>query len=96
MTTREVLIAARRRIENEEDWGNRGSVPPFGPGTECAATATDLDDIDWAERFGAIEALAAQISSIGHCDLAGLIIDFNESHTHAEVLALYDRTIEAS
>lgn len=95
MTTREILIAARKRIEDPKDWaGAMGEK--LGRDTDCAVTATDLDDISWGERFGAIEALVEQISGAREGDPALAIIDYNESHTHAEVLALYDRAIEAA
>jgi len=59
MMTREILIAARRRIENEESWGNKESAHPFGSGTDCAVTATNLDGINHRERTAAIRALEA-------------------------------------
>ena len=76
------LRAARRRIEREEDWCGCG---PFGPGNAvCAHVAVMLTSGDWGLVLGVLrKSLPA----------GGTIHAYNDSHTHAEVLALFDRAI---
>jgi len=88
MTTREILIAARKRIEDPNDWGKARGEYPSEAGRNSAITACWLDGASWAERNEALDALRAQIPE------GGYVADFNDDHTHDEVLALFDRAIE--
>jgi hypothetical protein len=81
MTTKDRLIAGRNRIEDPANWGQGLSFDR--PGTFCAAEAVGSDD--------AAEASASR-AAIGSTSLTR----FNDTHTHAEVLAVYDRAIAAA
>lgn len=100
MNTVDILRAARAKIENPENWcqgvyfasasGER--VAPWAAERWCATGAV------WAvvgtgaekyhERGPALHAL---------CDAIGgeWQTDYNDTHTHAEVIAMFDRAIEA-
>lgn len=90
----DILIEARRKIENPEKWLNR---PPFSDddfrcGRNCAATAiwrtrgsSPSPELERAGRQ-AYDALAAAMG-------VGIVPDFNDTHTHAEVLAAFDKAI---
>jgi len=88
MTTREILIAARKRIEDPNDWGKARGEYPSEAGKITIVNACWLDGTDWSERRDAHSALRAQIPE------GGYLADFNDNHTHDEVLALFDRAIE--
>ena len=92
LTLVEVLVNARALIEHEEDWC------PNGPGhlhngrftTRCAITALNTAASEFTytysllfdEAYGLMQRLAG-----------GTISYYNDRHTHAEVLALFDRAI---
>ena len=87
-TTLEVLTEARRLIEDEANW--------FGGGEATAKRCCALGAIGRAgetsnEYIAARNALARIIGSENNPGSA--IVDFNDSHTHAEVLDLFDRAI---
>lgn len=86
MTTLEVLIAARKLIERPEHWrqggGSLDGAPPY-----CALNALSV-------AIGQSEPLA---NSAYTC-LAKLtgryrVADFNDNHSHEQVLNLFDRAI---
>ena len=83
-TDKEILIAARKRIENPENWFGNGSYPQEGEIKECALVA--LTRI--SNRLGDAPSYKLLSKSMD-----GGIIHFNDSHTHAEVLAAFDRAI---
>lgn len=101
MTLKEKIIAARKRIENPENWtqrvfarnkdGDPLCIHPMcihDPGKEafsfCASAALLLEGVQGAsDVFWTLTAL------LPHQSLS----DFNDSHTHEEVLALFDRAI---
>ena len=82
MNTRDVLIAARGLIAREEDWSSLG---PRGvrQGQRCAAIA--INDCGFAGD-GALRVFAETIGS----DSIG---EWNDTHSHADVLAAFDRAI---
>lgn len=80
---RDVLVAARQKIERPEKWGQG-----FGadrPGTMCAADAI----LATSKKFYRPCCMAI-IAATG----AYNVTSFNDTHTHAEVLAAFDRAIE--
>lgn len=89
-----VLIAARKMIENPENWG-KGLERERGLGRHCAEVAIDR------ARYGSREAKLALVKAItgAESDAVGCnIIYWNDApdRTHAEVLAAFDRAIAAS
>ena len=83
----DVLIAARAKIEKPENWLNRcPDHDEEADGRYCAARAI------WStaspSKGRAYEALA-------HACAVFSVPQFNDTHTHAEVLAAFDRAIEA-
>lgn len=102
-TTLQVLSEARQNIADERNWAQfkRGG---FLGGPSCALGAIDvaigrLVEIDEAP----VLSLARYARSIGFTnDRAGsirndgwLVANYNNTHSHAEVLALFDGAIEA-
>lgn len=98
MNTKELLIAARARIEKPERWtqmslardAKRRSVKPL-----------DADAVCWCS-LGAIysqcpqsKSLSLAIRALGSAmsNNESFIADYNDSHTHAEVLAAFDQAI---
>jgi hypothetical protein len=87
MTTREVLVGARKLIEKPERWASAGPELLDGE-RHCALTAvmTVAPTLFLGER--ARSALQAQArDSVAH---------FNDTHSHAEILDLFDKAIEAA
>lgn len=91
--TLQVLIDARKLIERPENWwdGKRGS--PAGP-RDCASTAMRGDG---DPRHGEYEAHRrfCIANDLDRDFPYSSTMAFNDTHTHAEVLAAFDRTIEA-
>jgi hypothetical protein len=89
-TVKEILIAARKRIEKPQNW-LRHSYYNKNKTAFCAAGAIREED----GTIGPIQspALTALRQVIGKDDLIG---DFNDTHTHAEVLAAFDKAIAES
>ena len=90
MTTVEVLRAARALIDTPEKWGQGDGL--CDRGLRCAAIAV------WdAQGIVAGSTLAhralAQAMGLDAAYSCGVIFDFNDSHTHAEVMAAFDRAI---
>lgn len=99
MGAKEVLVQAKELISTEEKWtqgayGRQadGTLISFTDPRACRfctmgalfrASAEDMDGFDGANR-----ALSQAIGtrSIG-------IVAFNDSHTHAEVMAMFDKAI---
>lgn len=85
MTTLEVLRAARKLIEREEDWKQEGGYDPDGPWCAVTATGVPFDGVITPTRTAAVGTLQRLAG--------GLVSRFNDTHTHAEVLDLFDRAI---
>ena len=103
-TARNVLIRARARIADREHW-TTGALARDADGNEVVPR--DRRAVDWC-ALGALyrvttpvkghrsasELLAAEIDGrLAVGDLDYTITNFNDSHTHKQVLALYDRAI---
>jgi hypothetical protein len=93
-TVADILRAARGKIERPENWTQKalardadgGRADPFYEEATCWCASGALYAIGTA-LFGAVfEALARAMD--------GDIPTFNDSHTHAEVLAAFSRAIE--
>lgn len=108
MKTSELLIAARKRIETPDQWlkgylygtrifhSDHVEVKPraFPDGANCYCAlgamhvaASSMPKHPWR---AAILALEHALMDMG---LASSIPDYNDSHAHAEVLALFDKAI---
>jgi hypothetical protein len=94
---RDVLIAARKLIENPIDWGQ--GARGYG-GNRPINTCCALEAIEDATRGdGLLELRIAAYRALQIA--AGLKLDshiakWNDNHTHAEVLAAFDRAIAAT
>ena len=102
MTTLQILKRARALIADEKNWTrdaygydaegrmqtcpNQHSVCFCSVGAIAKASFTHPSD---AERSDAIKP----VLSAGGFDGVGELIKFNDSHTHSEVLDLFDRAI---
>lgn len=91
-----VLIAARAKIENPENWGKGRRNHGRRMETCCAAEAIEEvpEAEDLAVRKGAFAAFRA---AAGFTDRWGSFVDWNDApeRTHAEVLSAFDRAIAA-
>jgi hypothetical protein len=100
MTTSEVLRAAKARIGTPEQWCGEGGSGKNDRGGVCAvhaigvalgaATCTYIT----ASEHPAVAALlrGAGVDPFGG-PLGGLVAHWNDTHTHAEVMAAFDRAI---
>lgn len=98
-TTREVLIEARKLIEKPDGWC-RGTDAKDESG-RCVRC-----DDPHARSFCAVGALArvsdkhefesAYLALRRGLPTRGGVATFNDTHTHAEVIAAFDRAIEAA
>lgn len=82
MTTLETLKAARKSIENPERW-TQGAFRSNG--ARCAASALCNTGADMHSYTAAYTIMCDQVGKS--------LIDFNDTHTHAEVLAAFDAAI---
>lgn len=100
MTTLEVLVAARKLIEKPENWlRNEVEVRrPDGSDAFCAVGA--ICKVARAQTpnitFAILDVLAGVMPGAEvHLLSANVLGKFNDTHSHAEVLALFDRAIES-
>jgi len=93
-TVRENLIAARALIDTPEKWG-KGSYEP-SHGCYCALGAIDAVEKTHGGFYASEATANALRSAIGNECFS--IVDFNDAEetTHADILALFDRAIEAT
>jgi len=100
--TTEILKAARQLIEKREDWwdGSERQSSALGLGI-CALQAVSVARIQYQSRGGlagwfVLDALFAALPpgamAGGDCDIAR----YNDTHSHEDVLALFDRAIAAT
>ncbi len=96
MTTKEVLVAARKLIEKEENWTTE-HYARNADGVVVFATAPDackfcaLGAVMHVSRSTGPTQGAAQLSEV----CAEPVHHINDKQGHAAVLALYDRAIAA-
>lgn len=102
MNTLEVLIAARKLIEKPENWTqgvlardiDGEAVYVYNSRAICfcsmGALYCAVGEDDYL-KTDIIDDVAAILSSIAQDDT---VAGFNDNHTHAEVLALFDKAIE--
>lgn len=93
MDTREVLIAARKRLELPENWVGAGRPAEHGQICVTTAITPNLKPIEWQP----ILRLFIDCNGIEGDGVLGPIWDWNDApeRTHAEVLAAFDRAIAA-
>lgn len=100
-TTKQTLIAARALIEKPENWTRRALARDVD---NISLTADDPDAICFC-AIGAIRKIANStkeeefaLEKLRQLDVVtsvGVAI-YNDTHTHAEVLAMFDLAIEAA
>lgn len=98
MTTKQILIAARKRIEKPENWtqvfmARTEEGAPTGAKAKnaycwCASGAINAETNTVADSSRAHNCLAIAMNSDG-------VVLFNDTHSHAEVLAAFDKAIES-
>ncbi|PDT15877.1 hypothetical protein CO670_15380 [Rhizobium sp. J15] len=101
MNTVEILKAARELISDEKRWTqtvyardeNGNSVNATDPMAVCFCSRGAIDKITAGNRAwgGAYDVLLDLLVSEDDNCLG--VADFNDKHTHAEVLSLFDRAI---
>jgi hypothetical protein len=101
MNIKEILIAARAKIERPENW-TQGVFARDSQGRDV--TAKDKTSVCWC-ALGAViatnisyedEELATNYLRIELDAYGNSITKFNDTSTHAEVLAMFDRAISVS
>lgn len=91
MTTREILETAKARIANESDWCKGAFMSPDG--RVCAAGACRL--VETGDAAGPLTGPVMRAWDALVVFAPEGLSYFNDSHTHAEVLALFDQAIAA-
>ena len=95
-TTKEILIAARKLIENEENWCT-GAVALDAEGQHVASW--DESACKWCaygtiSKFAGVGSVLMRVLDTFEDHLCGVKIgDYNDTHNHAEVLAMFDKVI---
>lgn len=85
-TVLETLTAARKLVTPKIEWLQGGSGRSYYPARRCSGAAICDAGAPWPsypEIWAALES-----------EMGGDIPHFNDSHTHAEVLAAFDAAIE--
>ena len=98
MTTKDDLIAARKLIERPESWGQGDGdagvkMPPRGK--RCAANAVSESTVGEGFKSALRPLFALLPPSPTPQRPIGALVEFNDTHTHPEVLDLFDRAIAA-
>jgi hypothetical protein len=86
MTGLDVLIAARALIADPKHWGQGDG---HRPGTNCASEAIFRSTKTYDESVAAMIALIETIGGVGNVHIP----HWNDSSTHAQVLAAFDKAI---
>ena len=98
--TIEILKAARQLIEKREDWWD-GRTRQSSPLGLCALQAVSTARIQYQSRGGlagwfVLDALFAALPpGAKMTDDVGAVSRYNDTHSHEDVLALFDRAIGA-
>ena len=92
-TTIEILKAARDLIAKPENW-TQGSYYEVKGGNHCYCALGAIDKVSDGGGAFPIEALIAK----GFLERAGMqnVADFNDSHTHSEVIDLFSKAISSA
>lgn len=97
MNELDVLRAARKRITDPEKWcqGSYGTELFGTAGRSCLIAAVVREHHGEADTRGLISAYAEQSPAIRllEKEVGTYVQTFNDTHTHAEVLALLDTVI---
>jgi len=98
--TTEILKAARQLIEKREDWWD--GKAPQSPPQLCAVQAVSTARHQYQSRGGlagwfALDALRSALPpGAKMTDDVGAVNRYNDTHSHEDVLALFDRAIAAT
>lgn len=96
MSTKEDLIAAKAMINTPEKW-NQGAYYAggcFGFDRRCMLGAVMSSDVNFASRDATREALLRALPSSDR-KRPHALATYNDTHSHGEVMAVFDRAIEA-
>jgi len=98
--TTEILKAARQLIEKREDWWDgSGDWTAQPTGTVCAVQtmATSLQELERIDYpTASIECFGALINALPPTLRRHGLATYNDTHSHEDVLALFDRAIAAT
>lgn len=97
MTPKEILIAARAKIADREHW----TTGAFARAKDGLTRRPDnVDAVCWCS-IGAIESIGdwravenSNAKILLRLAVGGSAVGFNDSHTHDEVLAVFDKAIQ--
>ena len=100
MTPTELLIAAKAKIDTPSKWtqgylarnSSNNRVSCFSPRAVCFCSSGALmvaEDDNNVSSYTTTRAQERLVSAMG-----GSIPDFNDSHTHSQVMAAWDKAIE--
>jgi hypothetical protein len=93
MNTLQVLIDAKKLIEKPDSWWpGRPRAEEWPPHQHCAMSAVGA--AQYRHRWNCPEALDALALAAG-LEADRDIVQFNDTHSHADVLLMFDRAIEA-
>ncbi len=95
MTLYEALVASRKKIENPENWmqgalardANGALVEPASKRAVCWCAIGAIQAAAWPCDYPVARKLETYIEPL-------LVDEFNDSSTHDQVLALFDRAIK--
>lgn len=101
MKTSEILIEARKKIEKPENWTTKVfardkygvNVPCREDNAVCFCTLGALRRTCWKDHNFKWPSHHAEVAL--EMQMEFTIAHFNDNHTHAEVLAAWDRAIAA-
>lgn len=106
MTPRELLIEARKKIKNPENW-TKGSYAKDKDGNKvdykstvatCWCTLGAIYSnastiLDWVNVKKAVNILQDTLHTDGVDNFHNIVI-FNDSHSHGKILSLFDKAIK--
>lgn len=100
MTVKELLIAGKAIIENKDNWaqgyyaynGDGDMVDPMSPNATCFCSVGALwkADGEYSDNVTAAERILSSHS------YQNFIVDQNDSSTHEEVMAVWDKAIASA
>lgn len=93
---KETLIAARAKIADPKHWTQNylahdisgRPISPYSPNAVCWCALGAIESVSRGRIGPAVMTLSSVIE--------GPVSQFNDTHTHAEILAAFDRAIEGA
>lgn len=97
MTVRQDLEAAKALIDTPRKWckGHYHTGGFHGYDQHCMIGAVLASDVNFASRDATREALVKALPAAER-KLPHALATFNDNHTHADIMALFDRAINSA